>query len=196
MMTNNTTAAIELDIYDLGYRADQQDANDPVTLWARGDTSRSNGSFTGATALDPTVWNTSPMASIDFKKFIRVQGIKRVLIPAGGFHKHTGFMTIKKWVPYGRIQATTDTLFAGYTHFVMCVGRGFPARTAGDNPVNSTAPPEITISENFDVKYRLCNFMKSFYDVNHTMDTTPDNTTQIHGVLQANTLVSTVDPQG
>lgn len=98
MFTNNTLTTIELDLYDLEFKRDVNVG--PLTLWATGASNRSNLSTADPNSVGSFTYGASPHLSVDFNRFTKTTKCTRVLIPAGGFHKHTGKIVYNKWLPY------------------------------------------------------------------------------------------------
>jgi len=77
----------------------------------------------------------------------------------------------------------------------MAVAKGFPVNTVGTGAVGATtSPPEVAVSEYWNVKYRAGTFQRSYYDTYNTLPA-PTNTITSRIVEQAASAIITAAMQ-
>lgn len=187
LITNATNAPIEMDFYDIEPRRDT--SLGPVTVWNSGMNERTAAN--GGTAVGSELYGGVPEMSAQFKKIYRVTKKTRVLLPAGGFHKHTGFIKWSRWVPQSLIVNTSNpnTVWAGYTHATMIALRGYPISDTTASVV-TTAASEVLFAKSYNYKYRWQFMPKSLLDVAGSIQQKP-STDVFKNVVQSGTQILT-----
>lgn len=151
VMTNNTNATVELDIYDIVLRQDLSNTSratvnaqfynlsgSPENYWAQG-TLASEGQATGVTPPPSQLLGVTPYDSQFFKDFFKVLQKKTIHMPLGAGHRHSVNLRPNQLITQTMLTNNAIAGWSGLTVFTMFVLRGFPLTdtVAGDVTTSS-----------------------------------------------------------
>jgi len=192
-MANASTAPVELSIYDITVRRDiasdfsignygapfrYQSGADPASVWGAASLWQNGqtlpvppgipfpSEYLGASPYDCQLW----------KDLFKVNKVQRVLLSAGGVHRHTVNYKLNKLVDTSLLgimpaQGVTNMYYyAGWTKVVMIVAKGLPVSSSESSSTVTTSDPHIDVVNDYRYRY-------SFVTNNVTKTTNGDRLT-------------------
>jgi len=186
-MANASTAPVELTIYDISVRRDM------CSSFAIGTNNAANTYVTGQKPNE--VWNAaswwqngqvvpvppgtpypshylgaSPLENQVWRDFFKVVKSTRVLLSAGGVHRHTVSQRLNKLIDTSMLGIRPGvsqqdlSYIAGWTKVVMVVAKGLPVSDAESDATVTSSDPHLDVVSDFRYKYSfvLNNTTKSY----------------------------------
>lgn len=151
VMTNNTNATLELEIYDIVLRKDLPGTNyttsnglvynlppSPDGYWAQG-TLASEGRATTFTPPPSQLLGVQPYDSQFFKDYFKVMQKRTIHLPLGAGHRHQVKLSPNEMITQATATSSTIVGWKGLSVYQMFVLRGFPLTDTSANEVTTSS---------------------------------------------------------
>jgi len=175
-MANASTAPVELSIYDITVRRDVaanfsignfgaayrfNSGADPASVWSNGSWWQNGQSFPipPGTPLPSDYLGASPYDCQLWKDMFKVNKVQRVLLSAGGVHRHTVNYKLNKLIDTSLLGimpgngVTNMYYFGGWTKVVMIVAKGLPVSASENSSQVTTSDPHIDVVNDYRYRY-------------------------------------------
>jgi len=182
-MANASVAPVELTIYDLVLRRDLPAKfnlptvtggtgttitaiGNPSSVWEAGSFWQNGNINQASSPLATIAVGASPYDAQLWKDYFKVYKKQRVMLSAGGIHRHTVSQKLNKIVDTSLLKVSNFSNvadvglpfagYAGWTRYVMVVAKGFPVSDSSAAANVTTSDPHIDVVNDIRYKYTMC----------------------------------------